>query len=222
MARDLLDYWVESRYWIDIAGVNYKEQGGYDSHYYMNFQSGRKELLNYLRTCETGQWYTVNSLLRTIKQEKPYLLRRSYQSGVAGYRDTKTILDKWFLIDGEILVGMLSSSLYEMGIVALGYEEHQSSQNGSHPDSPATVGKHASPTNPVAFMVTELGAAALATKNDAKRALAESPLFAEAHEQKPTLIVQPNFELMLLQPDMPTLYRLLPFAQIVQVASLAA
>ena len=220
MVRDLLDYWEESRYWIDIAGVNYKEHSGYDSHYYMNFQSGRKELLNYLRTCEPGRWYTVNSLLRTIKQEKPYLLRRSYQSGVAGYRDAKTILDRWFLVDGEILEGMLSSSLHEMGIVALGYDEHQPSQNGSHPGSPVTSGTLASiagPANPVAFMVTELGAAALATKNDAKRVLAESPVPAEAREQKRTLIVQPNFELMLLHPDMPTLYRLLPFAQIVQV-----
>jgi Helicase conserved C-terminal domain len=132
-----------------------------------------------------------------------------YQTGVAGYRNAKTILTKWFSVDGEILVGMLSSSLYEMGIVALGYDQLQPAQNGSHP------------SNPVAFMVTELGAAALTAKSETKRVAAESAAAytpsANGHEPKRPLIVQPNFELMLLQPDMPTLYRLLPFAQLMQV-----
>ena len=207
MVRDLLEYWTQSRNWIDIAGVNYSDQSGFDSFYYMNFQSGRKELLSYLRSCTPGQWYTVSSLLRTIKQEKPYLLRnRGYQTGVMGYRNARTILAKWFSVDGEILTGMLSSSLYEMGVVALGYDQHQSSQNGGHPG------------NPVAFMVTELGGAALATKGEAKRAVAEAfATYTPSPDGKRSLIVQPNFELMLLQPDMPTLYRLLPFAQVVQV-----
>jgi hypothetical protein len=209
MVRDLLDCWTESRQWIDIAGLNFDGRD-YDSFYYMNFQAGRKELLSYLRSCTPGRWYTISSLLRTIKQEKPYLLRnKMYQTGVTGYRNAQTILTKWFAIDGEILVGMLSSSLYEMGIVALGYDQHQTSQNGTHP------------TNPVAFMVTELGAAALASKSEAKRAVAESAdsysPSANGHGGKRPLIVQPNFELILLQPDMPALYSLLPFAQIVQV-----
>lgn len=212
MVRDLLNHWTDSRQWIDIAGLNYDTKDSYDSSfYYMNFQSGRKELLSYLRSCTPGKWYTIASLLRTIKQENPYLLRnKMYQTGVAGYRNSKTMLTKWFSVDGEILVGMLSSSLYEMGIVALGYDEHQPAQNGSHP------------SNPVAFMVTELGAAALATKSETtKRVAAESVAdytpSANGHEPKRSLIVQPNFELMLLQPDMPALYRLLPFAQLLQV-----
>ena len=210
MVRDLLDHWTESKQWIDIAGLNYDTKDTYDSFYYMNFQTGRKELLSYLRSCTPGKWYTISSLLRTIKQENPYLLRnKMYQTGVAGYRNAKTILTKWFSVDGEILVGMLSSSLYEMGVVALGYDQHLQSQDGSHP------------SNPVAFMVTELGGGALATKSEAKRVVAESTAAytpsANGHEPKRPLIVQPNFELMLLQPDMPMLYRLLPFAQLVQV-----
>ncbi|HEV2583867.1 MAG TPA: helicase-associated domain-containing protein, partial [Ktedonobacteraceae bacterium] len=203
MAHDLLEYWPKSRQWVDIAGVNYQSQQ-YDSLYYMNFESGRRELLAYLRTCEPGRWYSVSSLLKTIKHEKPYLLRnQSYHTGVTGYRNAKTVLMKWFEVDGEILTGLLSSSLYEMGIVAVGFEQHSS--NGSQP------------ANPVAFMVTELGAAALGSKKDAKRVAEEAADYAGGHERKRALIVQPNFELMLLQPDMPTLYRLLPFAQIVQV-----
>jgi hypothetical protein len=206
MAHDLLEYWPKSRQWVDIAGVNYQTQQ-YDSLYYMNFETGRRELLSYLRACEPGRWYAVSSLLKTIKHEKPYLLRnQSYHTGVTGYRNAKTVLMKWFEVDGEILTGLLASSLYEMGIVALGYEQH--SPNGSQP------------ANPVAFMVTELGAAALGSKADVKRAAGESQASANGtgtQECKRTLIVQPNFELMLLQPDMPTLYRLLPFAQIVQV-----
>lgn len=203
MVRELLDQWIQNRQWPDIAGLNYDAQAAYDAYYYMDYISGRKELLSYLRTCQPGRWYTVSSLLNTIRHEKPYLLRNQrYQSGVAGYRSAKTMLAKWFAIDGEIIVGMLASSLYELGIVALGYEEH--SQNGSHA------------ANPVAFLVTEQGAEVLGTKSEAKEPNGERET-GEAGERKRTLIVQPNFELMLLQPDMPTLYRLLPFAQIGQV-----
>jgi hypothetical protein len=203
MVRELLDLWTQDRQWPDIAGLNYDAEAAYDAYYYMDYSAGRKELLSYLRACQPGRWYTLSSLLNTIRHEKPYMLRNQrYQSGVAGYRSAKSMLAKWFAIDGEIIVGMLSSSLYELGIVALGYEEH--SQNGSHP------------ANPVAFMVTDLGAEVLGTKSEAQEAKGESEA-GQTGEHKRTLIVQPNFELMLLQPDMPTLYRLLPFAQIVQV-----
>lgn len=203
MLRELLDQWIQNRQWPDIAGLNYDAEAAYDAYYYMDYISGRKELLSYLRTCQPGRWYTASSLLHTIRHEKPYLLRnQKYQSGVMGYRSAKSVLAKWFAIDGEIIIGMLASSLYEMGVVALGYEQH--SQNGSHP------------ANPVAFMVTDLGAGVLGTKSETKEANGEQEI-GEAGERKHTLIVQPNFELMLLQPDMPTLYRLLPFAQIVQV-----
>ena len=92
---------------------------------------------------------------------------------------------------------MLSSTLYELGIVALGYQRPHLPEKDK-------------PINPDAFMLTVLASAVLSTEAE--------PSYSPATPAKGrSLIVQPNFELLLLQPDLPTVYRLLPFAQINQV-----
>jgi hypothetical protein len=65
--------------------------------------------------------------------------------------------------------------------------------------------------NPDAFMLTEFGAAVL-SENPANALTSVEQAATER-----ALVVQPSFEVLLLHPDMPTLYSLLPFAQINQV-----
>ena len=196
MVRSLLENWQQSRRWIDIAGADYNPYA--NDAYYLDYHSGRKTLVSHLQACAPGRWYTLRSLLRTIKENDPYALRQKYAySGVSGIRNAKTILAKWYQVDGEILTGLLASSLYEMGIVALGYDATDPVQEKK-------------PVNPVAFMVTDLGAAALSASST--KTMAEE----NGEEQNRTLIVQPNSELLLLQPDWPTLFSLLPFTQLNQ------
>jgi len=64
--------------------------------------------------------------------------------------------------------------------------------------------------NPDAFLFTELAAQAMWDKNTAR-------LEGSENGRARTLIVQPNFELLLLQPDYPTLYQLLPFVKVEQI-----
>jgi len=66
------------------------------------------------------------------------------------------------------------------------------------------------PVNPDAFMLTDLATAVLLTE-------AKPTNQATIPSDGRTLIVQPTFELLLLQPDLPTVYSLLPFAQVDQV-----
>jgi Helicase conserved C-terminal domain len=196
MVRRLLENWQHSSRWIDIAGADYNPYA--NDAYYLDYQSGRKTLVSHLQDCTPGRWYTIKSLLRTIKENDPYALRHKYAyTGVSGIRNAKTILAKWYQVDGEILTGLIASSLYEMGIVALGY------------DQPGPVQEKKS-VNPVAFMVTDLGAAALSASSN------EAQIDESSEEHSRTLIVQPNSELLLLQPDWPTLFSLLPFAQLNQ------
>ncbi len=196
MVRRLLENWQQSTRWIDIAGADYSPYA--NDAYYLDYHSGRKALVSHLQACAPGRWYTLKSLLRTIKENDPYALRQKYAyTGVAGIRNAKTILAKWYAVDGEILTGLIASSLYEMGIVALGYNSTDPVQEKK-------------PVNPVAFMVTDLGAAVLSASSN------ETKVEESNGEQNRTLIVQPNSELLLLQPDWPTLFGLLPFAQLNQ------
>lgn len=196
MTRELLDFWVQGSTWIDIAGAHYDPYSSGGGFYYMDYHAGRRTLLEYLSACEPGRWYTLASLLHTIREEKPYILRpRQAHMGIAGLRNTKTILTQWYKVDGEVLTGFLGT-LYEMGLLALGYEQTEKQREEQ-------------PVNPAAFMLTDLGMALLAPER------APSP-----NGNIPTgrsLIVQPSFELLLLHFDPATLYSVLPFAQINQV-----
>ncbi len=192
--HDLLEYWLKGQQWVDIAGVNFNPSNSY----YLDIGAGRKAVLSQLSKCTAGRWYTVESLLQTMKAQDPYVLRpRQADMGLAGFRSAKTMLTNWYKSDGEIIVGMLNSTLYELGIVALGYQQPHLPEKDK-------------PVNPDAFMLTDLATAVLSTE-------AEPTYNATIPSDGRTLIVQPNFELLLLQPDLPTVYRLLPFAQVDQI-----
>jgi hypothetical protein len=192
--HDLLEYWLNGQQWVDIAGVNFNPSNSY----YLDIGAGRKAVLLQLSKCTPGRWYTVKSLLHTMKAQDPYVLRpRQADMGLAGFRSAKTMLTNWYKSDGEIIVGMLNSTLYELGIVALGYQRPHLPEKDK-------------PVNPDAFMLTDLASAVLST-------IAEPSYKAAIPSNGRTLIVQPNFELLLLQPDLPTVYSLMPFAQVDQI-----
>jgi Helicase conserved C-terminal domain len=92
---------------------------------------------------------------------------------------------------------MLSSTLFELGIVSLEYQQTQ-------------LPVHDEPANPTAFMITDLATTVLTTK-------AEPAYTSAIPANRRTLIVQPNFELLLLQPDLSTVFSILPFAQVNQI-----
>ncbi|MEO8957268.1 MAG: helicase-associated domain-containing protein [Ktedonobacteraceae bacterium] len=220
--RQLIACWIKSFSWLDIRGLHFRQS----DPYYWNPMPSRPSILEQLRKCNPGQWYSTAGLLQTIWDKDPFELRPTrYNMRPADKQKTQALRAKWNTCEGEVYVGLLASTLYELGIVALGYE-------GELPPIP---GK---PANPTYFMLTELGAAALepakpveaqsvAPKKDKKTKAdaAASPalpvssassvsLASNGHR---VLILQPNFELLLLQPDMPTLYSVLPFAQVNQV-----
>lgn len=200
--RRLLALWWHpgNNFWSDVAGANYHPTGYYGFGYYMDMLAARKGLLEYvMRHCKPGEWYALEPFLQNIRAHHPLLLREhSRYAAYNGMQNRKEVLRSWDQNDGELIAGMLASSLHELGLVTTGYTRE-----------PAR-GEEAG--NPQAFQFTSLAAETLwNTQQPAEKQA------TVATEQPRTLIVQPNFELLLLQPDYLTLYQLLPFTRVEQV-----
>jgi hypothetical protein len=221
--RLLVECWLKSFSWLDVRGVHFRQW----DPYYWNPMNSRNSILEQLRTCIPGRWYSTAGLLQAIWDKDPFELRPTqYNYRPADRRKTPGLRPKWNSCEGEVYIGLLASTLYELGVVALGY-------SGILPP------EKDKPTNPDYFMVSELGAAVLAQLEQPEqsaqptKAKGKTPALAPVKVVESTgtdgsngasgtngnraLILQPNFELLLLQPDMPTLYSVLPFAQINQV-----
>ena len=187
----LARYWLENFTWRDVYGINYVSWSSYS----WDVAGGRKALIEQLYACIPGRWYTVDSLLQMIWKEDAFAYRPTASSGRAKLRKDADTKVKWDRCEGEVYRGILSSTLYELGFVDIGYE---------HRDALSST----TPLNPDYFMVTELGRKAMAMGTPG---LDDSVL--EEQLAPRGLVIQPNFELLLLQPDLATLYSLLPFAQ---------
>jgi len=189
----LISYWLENFAWHDVYGVNYSSW----STYSWDASNGRKALIKHLYNYIPGRWYSIDALLQEIWREDAFAYRPStslYGRSAKVVKDANT-REKWDRCEGEVYRGILSSTLSELDLVDIGYK---------HPDalsSNITI-------NPDYFMITELGHKVL---------LLGTPGVEdqEAKERVTShgLVIQPNFELLLLQPDLSTLYALLPFAQ---------
>jgi len=186
----LTRYWLENFDWRDVYGVNYVSW----STYSWDVAGGRKALIKHLYNCIPGRWYTVDSLLQMIWKEDAFAYRPTTSYGRTKVRKDADTKVKWDRCEGEVYRGILSSTLYELGFVDVGHE---------HADALSST----TPINPDYFMITELGRKVMALGTpDLDKSVLEEPLAPRG------LVVQPNFELLLLQPDLPTLYALLPFA----------
>ena len=194
--KRLLDVWYNCRQWSDIAGINYRQW----NYYTWNQNIARSTITKYLAQSMPGKWYSVSALLNLIWDKDAFALR-PMQYGAKKSERTKTeaLRTKWNTEDGEIYIGMLASTLHEMGMVELAYAR------------PNLTEEQTKVGNPIAYMLTELGVAALSTDKQSM------PMSIAPSNGNSALVLQPNFELLLLQPDFPTLYSVLPFAQVTKI-----
>ncbi len=194
--KRLLEHWTTNGRWLDAAGINY-DPWAMQLAYYVNTLQGRQALLKQLRLCSLGQWYSIESLLDQLREEQPLAFHNANAyASKAELRKIKQNAAAWMASDGELYIGMIESSLHDLGLVELGYA--------------ATTQEELAESNPCAFKLTELGASVISEDTQLYEDVAAS--YKQTSNQQ-SLIVQPNFELLLLQPDLPTLYNILPFAQ---------
>jgi hypothetical protein len=189
-ARRLLRRWPTDRWWIDQPGANYQEW----MTFYIEMPAAREAVQRLLRECRPGVWYTLASFRATLQGDNPYVLRPQQRyAGEAGFKLAGDLRKQWENTDGEIITGMFRSTLTELGIVTLGYNRE-------------TVPSPQENVNPDAFMLTELGAEVLT-----------SDLSASQQPSSKALVVQPNFQVLLMEPYMPALYWLVRFGALEQI-----
>lgn len=189
-ARRLVRRWPADRWWIDLPGAHYREW----LTFYLELPLARETVQGLLRQCQPGTWYTLRSFLATIEQDDPYVLRPSQRyAGEAGFKLAEDLREHWEHTDGEVLAGMISSTLYELGLIALGYDREAVPAPGEQ-------------ENPQSFQLTAFGHEVLTSESSAS----EQP-------SSRALVVQPNFEVLLMEPHVPALYWLLRFSTLVQV-----
>lgn len=189
-ARRLFRRWPTDRWWSDPPGARYREW----HTLYLEMPLAREAVQRLLRHCQPGVWYSVASFQATIRGDDPYVLRPSQRfAGESGFKLAEDLRTQWEYTDGEILIGMLRSTLYELGLVALGYEREVVPGAGGD-------------VNPDAFMLTEFGAEVLT-----------SELSASKQPSARALVVQPNFQVLLMEPYMPALYWLARHASLEQL-----
>jgi len=189
-ARRLFRRWPTDRYWVDLPGAQYQQW----LTFYLEPALAREVVTKLLRECRPGVWYSLASFRATVQGDDPYIFRPEQRhAGEAGFKLAEDLRAQWDRTDGEILSGIFRSTLYELGIVALGYDR----------DAPPAASEDVTPDY---FMLTEMGAEAL-----------HGELSASEQPSARSLVVQPNFQAILMEPYMPALYWLVRFAALEQV-----
>jgi hypothetical protein len=210
-ARQLLTRWATSSYWPGVTGAHFQPPPGYQ--YSLNPKAGRGFLLQYLAdSTQDGVWYDISSILKDLYKQQPGIMRANYSYLSKKQRDEfARNPQQWMQTEGEIYIGMIGGVLFEMGVVDLGYAQTGHAFDGK------------TPINPTAMRLNEFGKRVIKAlpRDDREGRKAAEQLLKEmavaVAEPARKFIIQPNFELLLLEPDMSSLYSVLPFTQVKQI-----
>ena len=187
--RRFLEWWSKYPTWRDVSPDGTVVDASWNT-----LVKARETLLRHLALCSSGQWYRLTSLLYSLWKRSPqhgHDFSGSHDSEVLSLREQR---DRWMEKgEGQLYLAFLLSTLYEAGMISLGYE--QANPQTRIPDF---------------FQLTELGAAAL--REDVPQS--EVSLFSGEQRQ---LVVQPNFEIVLFAFEIDLLYRLLPFTMVITI-----
>ncbi len=186
----LLSWWMTSPHWRDVIDKDFRQ---WDTVGWKPL-AARPLLISALQYCVPGVWYRIDDLLQHIWETEPYALHPAYQDRAQGRHPTAVLRTKWLRCEGAVLRGMLTSTLWELGLVSIG--------------SASTPGQEMQ-ASPDAFELTELGAALLQ--------LVPSPGESTSCFNGDSLALLPTGEVLLLECDTVMLYRFLPFVEIRQL-----
>jgi hypothetical protein len=187
-AMEFLAWWRSSLQWHDIWSTDFRQWDSRD----WDPLAARGLLVDLLRSrlYLPERWYPISSLLDTIWLRGPYFLRPAHLKERSRIQSIPPDLRRcWDRCEGIVYQGILTSTLSELGVIST--ERHTSAT------------KTGASSLPTSFRITTFGAQVLFEESTSSTV-------------KPVkvLVVQPSFEMILLQFDPPTLYQLLPFSEV--------
>jgi hypothetical protein len=188
--QHLLSWWKTSPHWQDAIGSDFQQ---WDPVGWKPL-AARPLLVEALQRCIPGAWYGIDDLLEFLWENQPYGLRQDREGRVQRLRPTGVLKAKWLCCEGAVLRGILTSTLWELGLISLGGAVGTNQERQEKAE---------------AFQLTVLGAAALN--------LALPPGGSELAVQSSSLVLLPTGEVLLMQFDTVTLYKLLPYVVVRQV-----
>ena len=190
--RILLDLWIEGKIWRDLFAADFHQWDITDWHP----ELGRPYLLSLLKECHFQTWYRIDDFLTKVWERDPYHMRPALAERAKDLHPTSILKTCWWKADGAFLRGCLCSTLFELGIVSLGTDSPVDSQH--------------IPVQATAFQLTSLG----------MQVLQESPseVIVDGIELSPSLLISATFEVHLLGEDLPTLYELLPWSEVLSLS----
>jgi hypothetical protein len=167
----------------------WSEPATYGTIYWWNsdLTGARKRLIKHLLELPVDKWISVEGFLRQIHMTEPFLIWDQEELVKRyGLRALQGFRNHWFEIEGRIIADMLRTMLNWLGAVDVGKDKQKRF---------------------VAFRVTEEGRSLLDP---------EYPWQEQPGTPPRPLLVQPNFEILVLHPDSRVLWTLLRLADLVR------
>lgn len=154
-------------------------------YYYSNNKMMRqafRTILGWLKDCQPGTWYSMDALLQKIQRENPYfIIQRRDLLNMIGLKRLTDMSKQWLQIEGAIILNTFQKAFEWLGIVQIGRNE---------------TGRT------IAFNLTDFGAEMCGQKGKGVTEQPRTPY---------PLLVQPNFEILLLGPEVETVWTLEKF-----------
>jgi len=176
--RHIFKFWLEHNYFSEPVFFSYP----YNSQ--ENKVTAINAMFSWLRNCQPGVWYSLNSLLLKVEKEQPFFIRsRRDLLNIFGAQRLQLMSHQWQKLEGELIRSSIGLLFEWLGLVRI---------------------SHDAQGNPVAFSLTDFGAEIIGHPQAIKQAFPDTPN---------PLLALANFEIMLFVPHSQTLWDLMQFTE---------
>lgn len=185
---------------------NYISGYGYDL---LHAQDKHKIFLLALKECQYTTWYKLEDLLRKI-----WSLENAERLQIFSYQQKQPKkYDDWLVFYGKAYIEILLGFVSDLGLIDLGYDEI--SKGTGIPLEACSI--RMTPRAEQLARASQTMQETLDTRQIKGPRVAETVAPARTAESDGHYIIQPNFDIMLLTPNMPLIYQLLPFTQVKRI-----